>query len=86
MKILILPGDGIGPEIVAQAVRVLERSVTAIWAALPTTRMVIRILKPRKHWRVPLMPSCSAALAVRSTTHCRARCGRNRDCLAFART
>jgi 3-isopropylmalate dehydrogenase len=25
MKILILPGDGIGPEIVGQAVRVLEK-------------------------------------------------------------
>ncbi len=25
MKVLVLPGDGIGPEIVAQAVRVLEK-------------------------------------------------------------
>lgn len=48
MKIAVLPGDGIGPEIVNEAVKVLTPSTrsssssTRRWAAPATRRAVIR--------------------------------------------
>jgi 3-isopropylmalate dehydrogenase len=53
MKIAVLPGDGIGTEIVAEAVKVLrsldlgfEMEQAAVWAALPMKRMAIPCLRP----------------------------------------
>ena len=64
-QIAILRGDGIGPEIVAQAVRVLDKLIEqgldvqyqyAPWAAKPTINMVPPILNSRKISVVLLMP------------------------------
>ena len=38
-KVLVLPGDGIGPEIVAEAVKVLDRLRRDFGLELETTRL-----------------------------------------------
>jgi 3-isopropylmalate dehydrogenase len=85
VKIAILPGDGIGPEIVAEAVRVLERlrSEDSIWrskARLSAARVYDASGQPLPDATLELRGAptrvVSAPSADRATTLCRARCAR----------
>jgi 3-isopropylmalate dehydrogenase len=73
MKIAILPGDGIGTEIVAEAVKVLHALDLTFemdrWsAAPPTRRTAIRCPNPPSSWPRTPTPCCSAPWATGSTT------------------
>ena len=77
-QILILPGDGIGPEIMTEAVKVLELAnekyqlgfelTHDVIGALPSTSTAFRW--PTKLWSAPARPTlfCSAPWAARSGT------------------
>ncbi|XMR47285.1 isocitrate/isopropylmalate family dehydrogenase [Escherichia coli] len=69
-RIAVLPGDGIGPEVMAEAVKVLEKvqakfgfsliMIAMTWVASPSTTMAPRCHKaPSRAVRRP-MPCCSA--------------------------
>jgi isocitrate/isopropylmalate dehydrogenase len=76
MKIAVLPGDGIGPEIVAQAVQVLETlradglKVEMEWAPMQgRSRLAIHCLLTLTA-RAPMR--CCSSCGRPSTTRCRA--------------
>jgi 3-isopropylmalate dehydrogenase len=74
MKIAILPGDGIGPEIVTQAVKVLNvlgeqfEMETAPVGGAGYEATATRCRKARWRWRRRPTPCCSAPWATGSTT------------------
>jgi isocitrate/isopropylmalate dehydrogenase len=94
MKIAVLPGDGIGPEIIKQAVKVLkslsrdgltiEMQEAPIGGAGhdaaqdPLPQKTLALAKRR-------MPCCWVRSVARSTIRCQGRCALNRDCCASAR-
>jgi hypothetical protein len=94
-SILVLPGDGIGPEVAAEGVRVL-RAVGERWghefeyarrssAAARSTRRGRPSLTRRSRLRRRRTPSCSARSAARSGTIRTRRSGRSRGCSGSAR-
>ena len=94
MKIAILPGDGIGPRSSPRrsrcSTRCAARGCRSRWrrrrSAVPaTTRRDSRFPRRPSRSRAPRMRSCWAPSAVRTTTRCRARCGRSRAFSASAR-
>ena len=75
MKIAVLPGDGIGTEIVAEAVKVLNALDLNVRdgnrrrsAARPTRPTAIRCPRRRSSWPRRPTPCCSAPSATGSTT------------------
>ena len=93
MKIAVLPGDGIGKEVTAEAVKVLRAAVGA--EALELTEAPVGGAGveaagdplPPRHWRLRSapMPSCSARPACLATRPSPTRCGRARACCGCAK-
>jgi 3-isopropylmalate dehydrogenase len=94
MKIAVLPGDGIGPEIVAQAVKVLE-VLKAEGAKIEMETAPIggagydAAGDPLPDATLKLAREADAvllgAVGGRSTTRSTGRCARSADCCASAR-
>lgn len=95
-RVLILPGDGIGPEIVAEAVKVieclrrdfdldvaLEEALVGGAAYEAVGRPLPEEKRSRRHARP--MPSCSAPSAARNTKASRAHCDRSGPYLVCVR-
>ena len=94
MKIAVLPGDGIGPEVTAQAVKVLnamqgdglkfEMEEAPIGGAGydaagdPLPEATLRLAQAADAVLL-------GAVAAINTISCRVRCVRNKACCAFAR-
>ena len=96
VKIAVLPGDGIGPEIVAQAVKVLRalardglafelEEAPVGGAAYDAAGDPLPAADARARARAPTR-SCSARSAARSTTSCRARSAPSRRSCGCARS
>lgn len=95
MKVAVLAGDGIGPEIVAQAVRVLEALRSdglklELEPGLLGGCAVDAAGEPFPEATRKLAADADAVIlgAVgggRNMTRCRARCGPKKVCLAYAR-
>ncbi len=91
-NILILPGDGIGPEIVAEAVKVLDRLKTDGLAVEleqglvgGTTPKVTRYQKTPWYRPVKRMLFCSVPLADHSMNRWSVHCDRNKACSGCVR-
>ena len=94
MKVLVLPGDGIGPEIVSQAVRVLEK-LQADGLPLELQHAPLggaaydQYGSPYPEFTQKLAREadefCSVPLAARNTTPWIARCARSVACWRSAR-
>ena len=94
-RIAVLPGDGIGPEVMAQGLRVLRAVAEALWTQFDADRAALRrgrhrSLATRCPGR-PLRPVsrptrfCSAPSAAPSGRRPKPRCGRSRGSSACAR-
>ena len=94
--IAIFPGDGIGPEVTAEAVAVLELVAPRHGVALDFSTGTIGGARDRRHrrsrcrrssWRARAPPTrcCSAPSAARSGTTRRRPCGPSRRCSGCAR-
>ena len=96
-KLLLLPGDGIGPEVMAEVEKVaawLDESGVARFEIEKglvggcAYRRPRRADQRRRHGtrRRPPMPCCSARSAARNGTACPTRCAPRPACCACART
>ena len=86
-KICLLPGDGIGPEIIAEGVKVLDAiAAKHSLAAVRSTKRAVRFPKPRSLLLLAPMQCCLQRSAARSgILPILANHVLNRDCSLFER-